>query len=670
MEEGTLCGDGVLSGVCDAFDTCDGAGNCIDEIKVQNTTCRDASGDCFMEAKCDGVSKYCPDNLPKLINSACGNFNDSECTAADTCDGLGVCLPNHIGDGDPCGLEEDDCTFASKCEGGECVFGGYKPADTPCGLYDPNNLCDAQDYCDGSGQCVPQVKIEGTICRSAGSNACDVDEVCDGISKYCPGDLLQPEGTSCGDPALSDCTEPGTCDGAGNCLSNGIECSPARYYMGSTERVCGHNITVIDNFSNIPVVDGVKSVGEWPNFDGSSVVLFFEGKPDGAILAEAELVSDCSKWYVKVEMTNDAEFLDDYAENSEHSVKFNGAIQVDAASESFKWIEVNSLPIGWEASFVPSAELNFTEMITVEITTAVIDATSGSPKAASSSAGTTLCIECPEDSYNAGGSKFRRPTGGPTRAPTGASVSGDPHFKTWSGELFDFHGICDLKLLHNPQFNNGLGMDIHVRSKKTRQWSFVSTAVVRIGNETFEVSGERDGGDVWLNKVKQSGLKSGTIFATISGYPITFNQLNPKRREYTIDLGKNETVGFKTWKDFVRVDVNGQKSFTGSLGLMGSYPEGAKLARDGTTEFYDVNKFGEEWQVLSSEPQLFRLLDGPQHPRRCEIPTKIALRRRLAESYILREEAVSACAHAAEDERDLCIFDVMATNDKGAADAY
>jgi hypothetical protein len=44
-------------------------------------------------------------------------------------------------------------------------------------------------------------------------------------------------------------------------------------------------------------------------------------------------------------------------------------------------------------------------------------------------------------------------------------VQGDPHFKTFGGEMYDFHGECDLVLLHNPEFNNNLGMDIHIRTK-------------------------------------------------------------------------------------------------------------------------------------------------------------------------------------------------------------
>merc|ERR1711865_1300841 len=107
-------------------------------------------------------------------------------------------------------------------------------------------------------------------------------------------------------------------------------------------------------------------------------------------------------------------------------------------------------------------------------------------------------------------------------------------------------------------------------------------------------------------------------------------------------------------------------------GLMGSYPEGTMLGRDGRTSLVDLNKFGQEWQVLSSESKLFHEVDGPQHPSKCDVAGKTEMRRRLALSDISREEAEIACSRAAvgEEEFDLCVFDVMAIGDKSAAGAY
>ena len=96
-------------------------------------------------------------------------------------------------------------------------------------------------------------------------------------------------------------------------------------------------------------------------------------------------------------------------------------------------------------------------------------------------------------------------------------------------------------------------------------------------------------------------------------------------------------------------------------------------ARDGVTILDDPNEFGQQWQVLESEPMLFHSVEGVQHPTECAMPDpnlSEKKRRRLGESAISPEEAVQACTHVGELEFDACIFDVLATNDKGIARAY
>merc|ERR1712238_4195 len=114
---------------------------------------------------------------------------------------------------------------------------------------------------------------------------------------------------------------------------------------------------------------------------------------------------------------------------------------------------------------------------------------------------------------------------------------------------------------------------------------------------------------------------------TIAGYPI---RLEPnKQREYTIDLGKFEGIMIKTWKDMVRINIVNptDKNFAGSVGLMGRYPDGTLLGRDGKTEFEELDDFGQQWQVTSNEPHIFRTKDdGPQHPMKCESPSKEMMR--------------------------------------------
>lgn len=254
----------------------------------------------------------------------------------------------------------------------------------------------------------------------------------------------------------------------------------------------------------------------------------------------------------------------------------------------------------------------------------------------------------------------------------GPEISGDPHFKTWAGEYYDFHGVCDLVLIKNPEFGNGMGMDIHVRTTRMRMWSYVSNAAIRIGEDIFEIIGGQVENNFWANGVPGENMESSTtdlrmtLASTISGFPIHFKQSSSKQREFVIDLGEREKIIFKTWNSFVSVQVHNAKheDFQNSIGLMGSFPQGTKLARDSTSVIDKLDTFGQEWQVLDSEQNLFHNIAGPQHPARCKIPAYSEMRRRLGESTVTVKQAQKACANVNKDVMDLCVFDVMATSDE------
>jgi len=257
----------------------------------------------------------------------------------------------------------------------------------------------------------------------------------------------------------------------------------------------------------------------------------------------------------------------------------------------------------------------------------------------------------------------------PTSAPVlpRAGSNGDPHFTMWTGEKYDFHGACDLVLLQNPDFNNGLGMDIHIRTKFTKQWSYITSAVLRIGNDTFEVmAGVKN--PHWINKVQGENLEHG-----VSGFSITFEQINSKSYEFRVDMRNGSIIIFKTFGDFLKIDVEGGKSnnFVNSRGLMGN-AEGEKVARDRDTVIEDNEAFGLEWQVLGTEPMLFHKVEGVQAPEKCALPTVASRskRRRLSERLISMKSAQIVCSHVNEKDRDNCIFDVLATNDEEMAGAY
>ena len=256
-----------------------------------------------------------------------------------------------------------------------------------------------------------------------------------------------------------------------------------------------------------------------------------------------------------------------------------------------------------------------------------------------------------------------------------ATSFGDPHFRTWNnGGSFDFHGECDLVLLDNPGFWNGLGMKIHIRTKIETWWSFIESAAIQIGKETLEVHGGMQHIRYRVNGARE--LFEVTNDATaMEAFPVHFRRINPHQSQVRVDLGEGNAVSIETFKRFTRVNLNvhDAHNFMRSVGLLGSFPEGTKLARDGITVLEDSNKFGQEWQVRPDEAIFYQDVNSGQSTSMCVMPeqrTKQEKRRRLGEATIQREAAAAACAHAKKEDYDSCIFDVMTTNDIEMAGSY
>jgi len=290
----------------------------------------------------------------------------------------------------------------------------------------------------------------------------------------------------------------------------------------------------------------------------------------------------------------------------------------------------------------------------------------------------------------AGGSPTASPVaagGSPTASPVAAApggggtnpgVKGDPHFRTWAGEHFEYHGKCDLELLSDPSFADGKGIDVHARTEIIRSWSFVKKTAIRIGSDVLEVEGSKDDYEnhYWINDAYLGDL------TTFGGFPISFKQLNKKAFVITIDLQNedDQTIIIRTYREWVRVEFMNanERMYGNTIGILGNFATGIKLARDGITGINNYNKFGQEWQVRSTS-KLFREEEGPQYPETCVMPTnahaghnKSALRasRRLTVS-VSETDAEDACAYVADGgDRKECIYDVLATEDVNVAGAY
>jgi hypothetical protein len=258
----------------------------------------------------------------------------------------------------------------------------------------------------------------------------------------------------------------------------------------------------------------------------------------------------------------------------------------------------------------------------------------------------------------------------------------EPHFTTWQGASFDYHGACDLVLINNKSFDGYKGLALNVRTEQMAGglYSFVSDAVVRVGADILEVQKDQS---LFLNKQR---IDVSRFPLSVGGFPVTHEVTNkcfdigPIHKcvsAVTVDvqLGEQEHITLKVFKDMVHVEVTGrpQELAMGSTGLMGTYPakRHGRVARDGFTFVQDANLFGQEWQVRDNEAMLFVEGRYPQFPRACIPATEAhaSNQRRIlqggAEEEALREWAHDACARVANDPKihKMCVFDVMATGD-------
>jgi hypothetical protein len=257
--------------------------------------------------------------------------------------------------------------------------------------------------------------------------------------------------------------------------------------------------------------------------------------------------------------------------------------------------------------------------------------------------------------------------------PSGGGGYGDPHLKTWTGRVYDFHGECDLLLVKSLAFGKGLGFEVQIRTDIRDDWSYISRVAVKIGEDTLEV---QSGGLYSLNEIKYADLKT----TSLAGFKV--NKHGGKKDNGTvkarfhINMKEQGVLEIKVYNEFVSVlmrDVQAE-DFHDSVGLMGSFQDGQLVGRNGSTIFQDAYEFGFEWQVRDTDSMLFQEARFPQFPAKCTMPAiPSSDHRRLSEvvggaGMIPRAEAEKACQHLPVEDRDACVYDVITTGDLEMAD--
>jgi hypothetical protein len=237
------CDDGLY---CNGRETCAAGGVCAaGGNPCPQTECN----------RCQEATDLCFDPY----GSPCGDPTTTTCTGPDTCDGAGVCQPNHAGPSTLCRPSVGVCDLAEYCpgDGSDCPANGYRPSSHECrasvGACDlaesctgsaaacpadgfrPSTFecrasagdCDLAEYCTGSAAACPpdMFRQSSTECRASAGD-CDLAEYCTGSTAACPEDAFRPSTTECRASA-------GDCDLAENCTGSAADC-PANGFRPST----------------------------------------------------------------------------------------------------------------------------------------------------------------------------------------------------------------------------------------------------------------------------------------------------------------------------------------------------------------------------------------------------------------------------------------------------
>ena len=243
-------------------------------------------------------------------------------------------------------------------------------------------------------------------------------------------------------------------------------------------------------------------------------------------------------------------------------------------------------------------------------------------------------------------------------------------------------------LIDNPDYDGGLGLKIHLRTKLEGWYSFVDTVALQIGEDVLEIGGGFEELKYWFNGQEGTtqGKLGGDMPFRVGGNEVRYHLMkNYQSFQYKIILDTDEHdvkshIVIRSVKGNLRVAIDHPAShFASTRGLMGTYGVATgvpslKLARDGATVLQNSDEFGQEWQVHPTEEgMLFHTAGGvSQYPEQCTMPSAASARRRLlGDGSITFDMAAEACAHLeTEDDRTDCVTDVIAIGDLGVAGAY
>ena len=188
-----------------------------------------------------------------------------------------------------------------------------------------------------------------------------------------------------------------------------------------------------------------------------------------------------------------------------------------------------------------------------------------------------------------------------TVSGAGGGACGDPHFTRWTNEVRDsFHRECDMVLLKKENVEEGVDLEVQIRTTIKDSYSYIESAAVKIGNDAMEFQMDA----VYLNGEK----KDDSAFPVDLGNGNKITKVNPSlakgRQFFHITLLNRIILDVYSTKHFMGVKVGGNSQYLdGSFGMLGDYRTGDMIACDGRI-MNNFEDFGFEWQVTPSDPKI------------------------------------------------------------------
>jgi hypothetical protein len=219
-------------------------------------------------------------------------------------------------------------------------------------------------------------------------------------------------------------------------------------------------------------------------------------------------------------------------------------------------------------------------------------------------------------------------------------------------------------MARSPEFDSGLGLDVHVRTTMVDDWSLISHAAIRIGNDVIEIVNDRTH---IFNGVKDIELPvsvAGKFLLSKVSSMLDIGSESEHVDEYTIDLGKGK-IKVTNYKKMLTVNV--EAYLPGTEGMLGVQGTKGMISRDGSV-LDNANTMGTQWQVRDTEAMLFNEIRAPQYPQACKLPSVDS--RRLRQTAVSVTEADSACENVIESLRRFCTEDVLRSGDVTMAFGY